>query len=477
MSTHHHHQKQFEQAIIIGGSMAGLFTARVLSDHFAKVTVLERDILPEAPIARKGIPQARHAHVLLTRGQRILSQLFPGIETELSAAGALRVDWGLEAQLFSVTGWVTPRPSDLVSYACSRDLLEWLVRQRVRALSNVEFVSEARVGRLLSTPDHKRILGVELEAAVGQKLGQKQSMTADLVVDASGRTSKLPEWLQQMGFAQPSESVVSSSLGYATRWYEIPDDFAGEWRAMLIAARPPQQTRGGLVLVAEHNRWLVTLSGYNADYPPTDEDGFLAFTRSLASPAIYEAIKHAKAITPVYGYQRTENRRRHYEALTLPDGVVALGDAVCAFNPVYGQGMTMGGLAALELDRCLKIADKKSTLAGITPIFQKRLAKVNDIAWMLATGEDFRWPSTVGERSKLMALTHGYLGELQKMFASDPEVSYLFWSVAHLITPPTAMFAPKMVAKVVRQWLRSKWQHPSAETEQAQLHSKLSGNS
>ncbi|MFN8445266.1 MAG: hypothetical protein U0175_31045 [Caldilineaceae bacterium] len=463
MNTPNH---SFQRAIVIGGSMTGLFAARILSDFFEEVTILERDLLPTAPVARRGIPQAKHAHVLLTRGQQILDQLFPGIEDTLRAKGAVLIDWSQEGRLYSAAGWAAPQHSNLQSYGCSRELLEWLVRSRVQQIANVRFQSECRVEELILSPERDRVIGANVTYLNIPEVGTKSDMLeADLIVDASGRTSRLPQWLEELGFPQIQESTVSSSLGYATRWYEKPTGFKADWKGVLVAARPPHLPRGGVVLATEGNRWVVTLSGYNSDYPPTDEAGFTEFMKSLATPYLYEVVKDARPLTSIYGYQRTDNCWHHYETAKLPDGVVALGDAVCAFNPVYGQGMTMGALGALTLQHTLQSYRNRQTLQGMTSHFQKQLAKNNQIAWALATGEDFRWPGTTGQRSGSLRVMHAYVGQLQQLLATDPEVAQLFWSVAHLVTPPTAMFSPKMIFKVLSHKFTSRFNNnPSTHT-------------
>ena len=196
----------------------------------------------------------------------------------------------------------------------------------------------------------------------------------------------------------------------------------------------------------------------------------MEFMQSLASPYLYEVVKNAQPITPIYGYQRTDNCWRHYERAQLPDGVVAVGDAVCAFNPVYGQGMTMGALGSLTLQDSLEHFSKRGTLHGMSAQFQRQLAKNNQIAWALATGEDFRWPGTTGERSNSLRFLHHYIGQLQQLLTVDAEVAKLFWSIAHLVTPPTAMFAPQMVAKVIAHKLSAAFNNRPAVSTPPPLH-------
>jgi 2-polyprenyl-6-methoxyphenol hydroxylase-like FAD-dependent oxidoreductase len=364
-------QPRFQHAIVIGGSIGGMLAARVLSDHFARVTIVERDALPNDPTSRRGAPQARHLHVLLARGQRILNQLFSGIEDDLHRVGALQVDWLRRARACTPDGWTQNQPSDLISFACSRDLLEWVIRQRMRQIANISFV-QGRIDGLIASEDRRRVLGVHLAEAGDQS--DNASLHADLVVDASGRTSRLPEWFEEMGYTRPAETVIDSKLGYASRMYAAPAGFTSDWQVLLITANAPTETRGGVIMYIEQNRLIVTLSGYASDYPPTDEEGFLAFARTLRTPILHDLLSQSKPLTPISGYQRTENRWRRYDQLSRqPEGLIAIGDAVCAFNPVYGQGMTMSALGAMELDRALRQVQGDQLADGFAHSFQRRL--------------------------------------------------------------------------------------------------------
>jgi flavin-dependent dehydrogenase len=435
-----------EHAIVIGGSMAGLLAARVLADHFERVTIVERDRLPGEPSPRKGVPQARHVHALLVRGRTILEQLFPGLEAELVAAGAIQLDVSADFLWLSPAGWGPRFPSGVVTVSLSRDLLEWSVRRRLAALGKARFVEECDAIDLLANADRSGVIGVRVQSRASAD--GAQDLPADFVVDASGRGSRAPKWLTGFGYPAPRETTVTAFLGYSSRWYKMRRDRQTDWKAILLQTQPPHMARGGIVVPVEGERWLVTLGGYARDYPPTDEPGFIDFARSLRSPAIHDAIKDAEPLTPIYGYQRTENRLLHYEGLSRwPGGFAVLGDAVCAFNPIYGQGMTTAAQGALALDRCLRQA--QNGLSRAARRFQKQLARSNADAWLMATGEDFRYPTTEGGgRSWATRLIHRYMDQVLLLAAERPDVYATFVRVLHLIEPPRTMFRPGIAGRV-----------------------------
>ena len=455
------------RALVIGGSMAGLLAARVLADHFADVLVIERDRYPEGIAFRKGAPQARHVHTLLMRGQQILERLFPGLEADLAEAGAPALEWTSDALGWSALGWLPRFHSHLKAHTCSRELLEGTIRRRLAAFPNVRFLESNDVIGLLADEGNTGVAGVRVRARTGaapgapaemlalREAGSEQDLLADFVVDASGRESKAAEWLEALGYARPEETRINAFLGYASRIYQRPASRKADWKAVLIGSMPPKTLRGGVIYPIEGDRWLVTLSGRSKQYPPTDEEGFLAFARQCANPLIYESIKDATPLSPIYGYRRTENHLRHYERLErFPERFVALGDAVCAFNPVYGQGMTTAALGAETLDTLLH--QQRDSLTGLSKRFQKALAKVTATPWLMATGEDLRCPGVEGGQelqrsSAARRWLRGYLERVRLLAPRDPQVYLLFLEVAHLLRPPTAFFQPRVLAKVFWQ--------------------------
>ncbi|HEX6799430.1 MAG TPA: FAD-dependent oxidoreductase [Ktedonobacterales bacterium] len=460
-----------EHAIVIGGSMAGLLAARVLADSFARVTLIERDRFPDGPVFRAGVPQSRHAHILLLRGRLLLEQFFPGIVAELRASGAENVNWPRDMLWLSPGGW-SARYDGIEMLTGSRELIEWTVRRRVAALPAMRFVERCDAVGLLPSADGKAVAGVRLrhrDSAAGDEDGEApplrkdEELAADLVVDASGRDSQAPRWLEALGYPAPEQVTINPLLGYGSRYYARPPDLDLGWQGALFSGTPAAP-RAAVLLPIEGNRWHVTVAGMGGDYPPTDNAGFLEFLRELRSPLLYDVLRDAAPLSPVVGYRRTENQMRRYERLAhRPERFVVLGDAACAFNPIYGQGMTVAALSADLLGTCLRErassgdGQRASTgrpydgrrssgdFGGVAGDFQRRLAGVIGLAWLLATGEDTRYPTTQGPRPGMSArLAHRYFDRVIAATTDTPHVGRTFLSVAHLLIPPSALFSPRI---------------------------------
>jgi 2-polyprenyl-6-methoxyphenol hydroxylase-like FAD-dependent oxidoreductase len=389
----------FDHAIVIGSSIAGLAAARVLSDHFARVTIIERDRLPATPDFRRGAPQGRHAHLLLPPGQAILEQLFPGLNAALLAAGATFINSGPETTFFLDGAW----HDDLTCLSCSRPLLEDAVYRRVTSRPGVRLLQGHDVLHLDVDPRRRHVTGVRLRRRGDST---EARLAANLVVDTSGRNSRAPQWLAELGYTPPRETIINPFTGYTTRIYRRPANFDPNWQLLRVRRTPPNGTRGGLISPIEGNRWYVTLIGMSRDFPPTDEDGFMAFARSLPSPRMVEAIQTAEPLSKIYGFRNTENRLRHYEALPrYLEGFLVAGDAVCAVSPVHAQGMTSALLGLEGLADCLKEQRSQGDLIGLAQTFQQRLRQATNTVWQLITNDDLRWPATlVTERVDSTAL-------------------------------------------------------------------------
>lgn len=459
-------------ALVIGSGIAGLLAARVLLNHFQHITIVERDSLPEQPQPRPGVPQSVQSHGILVQGQRILEQLFPGLDAELIAAGAISVDWSADVLYLRSMGIAPSCPSDLITAACSRNLLEWAIRRRLTGCDTrsvntpayrLQFLEATQVKKLLTNESQSRVIGVQLRDQDDSQLGE---LTADLIVDASGRNSSLPKWLEKLGYPAPSETVIDASLGYTTRWYERPAHWQADWKMLFVSPEPPHQPRCGVLVPIEGDHWLLSLYGFGRDYPPTDEVGFLEFARTLHSPILYEAVKDAKPLSPVYSYRRTENRLRHYEQLPkLPEGIVALGDAVFAFNPYYGQGMTAAAVSALVLDRCLhqRWRQSQNDLSSFGQHFQKQLAHTLKVPWLSATSSDHVWLTSkdsmtiANKPNKIDQLLRQYVEQVMLLSMDCPEVHRTTIEMYHMIKPPIAIFQPNIAVKVLIQaWKRKK---------------------
>jgi len=456
--------------------MSGLLAARVLTDYFEQVTIIDRDRLPTQPEFRQGTPQAHHGHVLLKRGQTILEQLFPGLEAELAAAGAPVVDWTADVWWFNYGGWKPRFYSGMTTCTCSRALLEWHVRQRLASYPQVCFLEACSVTNLLADPNKTCAAGVRLRfhSQSQQGVASEAELLANFVVDASGRNSQAPNWLKTLGYLPPQETVVNSFLGYASRYYQQPKDLCADWKVLMQQATPPMGSQAALLLPIEGNRWILTLAGAARDYPSTDEAGFLDFACTLPSSVLYEAIRDARPLSPIYGYRHTENRLRHYEQLAhWPENFVVLGDAACAFNPIYGQGMAVGAQAALTLQQCLRSQRQhwsNGASSGLSHTFQKQLAKVNAIPWLLATSEDFRYPTTEGSQPGwLTCRLHQYMNHVLLSATYHPQVHQRFMEVLHLLKPPRALFQPNILVQVFSEIIK---QIPRSEPRNQQsVHS------
>lgn len=447
-------------ALVLGASIAGLWTARVLADHFDEVLVLDRDHLPEGPELRGGTPQARQYHILLLRGLQILRELFPGAEEEMVAAGAVPFDLMNDVKVQSRGQWLRQFPSGQYLISCSRLLLEATLRRHLRQNPRVRFVEGVDVTGLVAD-DPATVTGVHLRRRAGEGAdtaadavsGAAQTdeqLSGDLIVDALGRRSPTPAWLAEMGYPAPEEAVVDSFLGYVTRRYRRPEGFDRGWRMMLITATPPHAPQGGLIFPEENDTWVVMMAGVNKNYPPTDEEGFAAFARSV-DPEFYAAVQAAEPISKPYGYRGTESRWRHYEQLARwPQRFVVLGDALCGFNPVYGQGMTVAATSAVALGE--EIARSGGQLDGVAQRAQKAFAKGTAGAWLLATGADWQWPGTVGAAGKNGSadrLARWYLDKLLDTMGKDDTVRQAFNDVNQLVKPATSLFAPNIAWRVL----------------------------
>lgn len=418
--------------------MAGLLATRVLADRFGHVTLIDGDLLPDGPAHRKRVPQGAHAHGLLARGLGVMTRLFPDLLPSLVAGGASHDDFSAIAfHQFGV--WKRRCRTGIDVVMATRPFLEWHVRRRVSALANVTILGGHRAMTLGTVGDDRHVAGVTARSADGHTVG----LEADFVLDASGRGSRTPAMLAALGFGSPAESTVGVDLAYATRLYRRRG-FPGPWKGLLVMPKPPAGRRMGALLAVEDERWVCTLGGWHRDHPPADERGYLDFARSLPVPEVHRVIAASEALSPVAVYKFPASLRRHYERMALPPGFAVMGDALCSFNPVYGQGMTVAAMQAEVLEIWLREGGAASTLP-----LQDRLAAVVENAWLLAAGEDLRWPATQGPRSLTTTLVNAYIGRLHRVAALDDDVTVAFYRVMHMIDEPATLFRPAMVARVL----------------------------
>ncbi|MFI5759010.1 FAD-dependent oxidoreductase [Streptomyces sp. NPDC051569] len=441
------HGRRTRHAVVVGGSLAGLLVAHVLTGHADRVTIVERDRLPDGPEPRAGVPQSRHTHVLLEGGQRALDALLPGIVAELREHGAPRLGMPSDLIQWQARRFYRRTPAHVHILTGSRPQLEWLVRRRVVADPRITVVEGTEVVGLLG--DRAQVRGVRLRERGTRTRQETRPLTADLVVDASGRGSRAPEWLSAIGAEPPREETLDTGLAYATRLYRAPAD-AEEQRGLgyyFVAGR--DHIYGGVALPTENGHCLVTLSGLRGSEPPSDEAGFTDFAARLPHPVLHEWLLKAEPLSPVHAFRATANVRRRYDRPgRRPAGFLATGDALCAVNPVYGQGMAVAALGALALRDALADRRREPT----TRRLQRAMLGAARQAWGIASGADRELPGARGDAARSRAadrIVARYLARVLERAPGDPVVGAAFRSVFTLTAPVSVLFAPRIVRAVL----------------------------
>ncbi|MHC3475159.1 FAD-dependent oxidoreductase [Streptomyces sp. 7R007] len=370
---------RFSHAVVMGGGLAGMLAAEVLARHADRVTVTERDVLPDGPAHRRGVPQAHHAHLLWSNGAGLIEELLPGTTDRLTAAGARRIGFQGDQVTLTVRGWQHRFPPTQFAILCTRPLLDWVVRDQVLSGGRVDLRQDAEVAALCG--DRRRVTGVR----VRDSDGRTASLDADLVVDATGRASRLRHWLAGLDVPPPERDVVDAGIGYATRLYAAPPGATAAFPAVNVCAyhtdREPAQF--GVVYPVEDGRWIVTLSCTRGGALPAHGDDFEAFARSrLSHPLVADLIASARPVTPMFRSRSGANRRLYPERHEgWPDGLLVVGDSLTAFNPVYGHGMSAAARCAAALDRAL-------AFGGTTRDVQAVIGTAVDDPWILAASKD-----------------------------------------------------------------------------------------
>lgn len=426
------------RAVVVGASMAGLLAARVLTDRFETVTIVEKDSLPADPVARKGVPQARHVHTMHEAGRTTLEDLFPGFSEELIGAGALLLDLSTDFKFYDEGDFLADGPTHLPFYCASRPLFEQITRRRVAHLDGVTIREQCQFVDYL-VDDASTVGGVTVREGDAE-----EDLTAELVVDATGRSSRTPSWLENHGYPSPSTDEVHIDLAYSTALLERPTD---DRRALLSMFDPPR-TRAAAVFPIENERWMMTLAGIHGDHPPTDPEGFADYAASLPVPEFEQLVdEHELVSGDIHHYPFPTTVRHHYEELDrFPDGLVVLGDAIASFNPIYGQGMSVAALEAVQLHHTLAAGGRDDLGAR----FFERSARVVDDAWNLAVGSDFQFSRTSGPKPRGTDLLNRYLSRLTRKAHANGRLAEAFWRVIMMEKPPTSLFRPGVLWRVLK---------------------------
>jgi 2-polyprenyl-6-methoxyphenol hydroxylase-like FAD-dependent oxidoreductase len=436
-----------KHVIVVGAGMGGLAAAKALSGHFDHVTVLERDTLPRDPAPRPGTPQARHVHALLAGGLSALKELLPGIEADLEQAGAVRLaieDLRMERPGFDP---FPQRDLGLSWLSASRPLLEFITRQAVQREKNIELQGNCRVTEFVASPDGSAVTGVRHE----NPDGRTETLSADLVVDASGRGTSALAVLDSMGLPKPEETEIGVDFAYSTAIFEQPDDAPSAWKTVIVLPSAPGDSRGAVLAPIENNLWLVSVGGNHGDAPPGDREGFLGFVKGLRTTTVYDAIKGAKPVGDIFRYLLPCSTRRHFENLPrFPRGLLPVGDAICRFNPVFAQGMSVAAQEAVILNRLISTrAADIDPLDGLASAFFAEIQAVLETPWGVATS-DFIYPKTRGQRPVDFERRLQFNIALVRLGAQDSSVHKLMTEVSHLLKPQSALRAPEVAERVVR---------------------------
>ncbi|MFB7247078.1 monooxygenase [Streptomyces populi] len=431
----------------MGGSLAGLLAAHVLAGHADRVTVVERDRFPGGTKSRPGVPQGRHPHVLLQGGQVALESLLPGFLAELAAAGAPRVGMPSDMVLWQTGRWFRRVPATTHIYTGSRAQLEELVRRRVLADPVIDVVEGTDVVGLLG--DASRVRGVLLRERSGDARGERRALEADLVVDASGRGTKASQWLMTIGAEAPHEETIDTGLAYASRVYRGRSGVLDGDTVAYYAYPDPDQVHAGGALPLEDGSHLVIVSGLRGDEPPTDDDEFVTYTKRLPHPLLHRWLDEAEPLSPAFGYRQTANIRRRYDLPgRRPAGFLATGDALCTFNPIYGQGMAVAAMSAVALRDALADRRRPPTTRRV----QRALLAASRQAWDISAGADRKMPGAVGTAivgGPADRVAGWYLRRVQERAPGDPVVGRAFRSVLTLSEPVTSLFAPPVARAVL----------------------------
>ena len=430
-----------DRALVIGSSIAGLLAARALSEAYSEVIVLDRDELPYGPVARGGVPQIRHAHGLLAGGREAMEELLPGLTADLVAAGATAGDAQESMDYYVGTGRYATGTSGLTAVAVSRVLLEWTIRRRVAETPGVVFYDRSSVLDLMFSEDGRRVTGLVVSSV--DRPGSPRRLEADLVVDASGRTSRTPEWLERRGFQPPEEERVRCDISYATRRFRRRPGDAGTALAILQPASAAVP-RSGVLIAQENDEWIGGLTGYHGVRPPTELSEFLAYARTLEAPAIAEVLERLEPLDDGCTYRFQASVRRRYERLLdVPDGILVIGDALCSFDPAFGQGMSTAALEAVALRAAL--AEGREDLGRR---FFHRAAQYIDTPWQIVVGGMPPAPGTTVRKPMSARLVGSYLNALRYAAVDDPKLARAFLRVAHMTAPPQSLMTPGLAARV-----------------------------
>lgn len=426
------------RAVVIGSGIAGLAAAAALSPFFGQVAVLERDVLPTTPARRPGTPQDGHAHGLLVGGLQSLEALLPELSASFAAAGAVPVCIGQDLREEMPNGLPMPqRDFGMIAYTMSRALLEFTLRHQVLKLPNVEIRPDTHVVRIIPGGHGTRVTGVKIETGISPL----ETMHADLVVDASGRGQLTSALLQELHGALPEQTAIGMELGYTTALLDIPKDAPTTWKLALTHAHAPYSSRRAVLIPIENNRWMLTVGGLHDERPPGNWDQLLTYMRQFTTHTIYQAVRKQRPVGKLTRWGLAASVWRRFERLDgIPAGLLPIGDAICRFNPVYGQGMSVAAREAALLRNLLhENSHAPDPIVALGTEFPRAAAELIATPWSMAALPDLAFPRTSGERPPDLEESLQFSTALSRLAAKDASVQRMMVEVWHLLTPRSVL--------------------------------------
>jgi 2-polyprenyl-6-methoxyphenol hydroxylase-like FAD-dependent oxidoreductase len=438
------------RVVVLGAGMAGTLAAAALVNLADEIIVIERDRLPSEPAHRAGLPQAHHAHLLWSGGARAIDELLPDAITRLTVYGAKHLGVPANAATLSAHGWLPRFNGAQYAIACTRHLLDWVLREQAKRNPRITIRDHSEVVGLIG--DASRVAGVHVKDRDNDTIEQ---INAELVVDATGRGSKAQHWLTGLGVPgvdQVRKEVIDSGLAYVTRTFQAPAMAAQDFPMVSVQFDVPTAGpgRAASLLPVEDGRWLVTLAGTRGCEPPRDEQGFIDFARhSVRHPIVADLISGLRPLTPTYSSHSTANRRLHFERLPQwPDGIVLLADALATFNPIYGHGMSVAARSCLALRTGL---EKNGFGPGSGRRLQRLVAGTVEGAWQLATSIDIFYPQaskTLPGRANRVSLR--YVNRVIRAATQQETAAMAFFDTVSLSAAPTRLASPAVLLAALR---------------------------
>ena len=434
------------RAVVVGASITGLFAARALSDFFKSVVVLDGDVFETGTNPRKAVPQGNHMHAILPPAYQALKELMPEVIDKLLEGGAHLFDGGRDMKWRHLGHWLTQGETGRTFIGSTRPFFEYHLRQHVEAIENVTILSGHRFREWKIDPSGERVLGV---LAQGPK--EQVDLESELTVDARGSGSQLPKELVALGFEKSATEVVEVDLTYTSGLFQAPD-FSPGWNLLLMDPDAPRKWTGGILQRVEADRWIVTQWGYFGARAPTDDLGFKAFAESLDEPDIADFLGLAKPASECRQYRIPKCYLHRFDQLQrFPDRLLAMGDAVCKLNPIYGQGMTKAAKEGLFLWESLsRLGENGSDLSGFSDQFRLAMGNVGaHWAWQLTSGSDLAYPQAKGKRPLNLNFMNWYVGRLFARAETRLEVRKALMDAMALVKLPESIMRPHLILRAL----------------------------